>query len=298
MRQPTLQAIGSAVLNALATLVQTQQPATTKLAVLIFLATTAAVAQECPEGTVRVATGYGSYCQGSPVMSAKAITNQDIMGLIKAGLSVEIITAKIKSSTCDFDTSPVALAELRKANVPEALILAMVQAPPKKNVISSPPTGTPTDPTPAVVSTRPAVSVPPNMVRAIAYRVVPQSQTSYYQTGNYSSSSSCYGQGEWSSFGSFGNISTSTNCNTTYTSPSQIPITWRFADVYNAVESDDRVYLIGCRAAWRWSNCVPLIPGDLFSAEMSGSSMIVYGEKDGKKHVKVKYGILQVAPKQ
>ncbi len=59
----------------------------------------------------------------------KILTNQDVIDLLKAGLTSEIVIAKIKSSVCSFDTSPVALKDLKNANVPDSVILAIVQAP-------------------------------------------------------------------------------------------------------------------------------------------------------------------------
>jgi hypothetical protein len=48
--------------------------------------------------------------------------------MTKAGLSAEIVAAKVKTSTCRCDTSPAGLAELKKSGVPDAVILTMVQA--------------------------------------------------------------------------------------------------------------------------------------------------------------------------
>ena len=59
----------------------------------------------------------------------QALTNKDILDMMKAGLATEIIIAKIKSSATNFDTSPGALAELKAANVPDNVILAMVKGP-------------------------------------------------------------------------------------------------------------------------------------------------------------------------
>ncbi len=61
--------------------------------------------------------------------SVASLTNQDVLAMLKSGLTNEIIVAKIKSSACKFQTSPAALQELKSANVPEQVILAMVQAP-------------------------------------------------------------------------------------------------------------------------------------------------------------------------
>jgi hypothetical protein len=60
--------------------------------------------------------------------TAKALVDADIIDMISAGLSPEIVIAKIASSTCEFDTSPADLKKLKASNVPEAVILAMIQA--------------------------------------------------------------------------------------------------------------------------------------------------------------------------
>jgi hypothetical protein len=49
--------------------------------------------------------------------------------MLGAGLTAEIVIAKIKSSKCDFDTSPDALKGLKAASVPDGVILAMVEVP-------------------------------------------------------------------------------------------------------------------------------------------------------------------------
>lgn len=61
--------------------------------------------------------------------SQATLANQDVLAMQNSGLSSEIIVAKIKSSPCEFDTSPAALEQLRDAKVPNDVILAMVQAP-------------------------------------------------------------------------------------------------------------------------------------------------------------------------
>jgi hypothetical protein len=58
-----------------------------------------------------------------------SLTNKDILEMVKAGLTAEVIVAKIKSSATSFDTSPAALTELKTATVPDAVILAMVDRP-------------------------------------------------------------------------------------------------------------------------------------------------------------------------
>ena len=59
--------------------------------------------------------------------------------MLRAGLSPEIIIAKIKASTSNaFDTSPAALQELKAAGLPDSVILAMVESPAGGATASSP----------------------------------------------------------------------------------------------------------------------------------------------------------------
>lgn len=60
---------------------------------------------------------------------SRELTNEDVLSMVRAGLSSEVIVAKISSSPCKFDTSPGALGDLKKAGTPDAVILAMVKAP-------------------------------------------------------------------------------------------------------------------------------------------------------------------------
>ena len=91
--------------------------------------------------------------QDPPATAAKSestappLTNKDVLDMMRAGLAADIIVAKIKSSQTNFDTSPGALAELKAANVPDSVILAMVkgpstaassEAPPADGVVSVP----------------------------------------------------------------------------------------------------------------------------------------------------------------
>lgn len=57
------------------------------------------------------------------------LTNQEVVELVKIGLSPEIVVAKASKSGCNFDTSPKALLELKTAGVPDTVTLAMIQAP-------------------------------------------------------------------------------------------------------------------------------------------------------------------------
>ncbi|HEV2880222.1 MAG TPA: hypothetical protein VGX24_02850 [Pyrinomonadaceae bacterium] len=55
--------------------------------------------------------------------------NADVLALVKAALAPDVIITKIKSSACNFETTPAALEQLKAGGVPEAVIAAMLAAP-------------------------------------------------------------------------------------------------------------------------------------------------------------------------
>jgi hypothetical protein len=59
---------------------------------------------------------------------SSTLTNKDVLELHAAGLSAEIITAKIKASSTKFDISVSALQSLKTQGLPDPVILAMVEA--------------------------------------------------------------------------------------------------------------------------------------------------------------------------
>ncbi len=65
----------------------------------------------------------------TPLSQQPTLTDDDILVLVKAGLSADVVVAKIKASTCHFDTSPSKLKDLKEAGVPDSVILAIVEAP-------------------------------------------------------------------------------------------------------------------------------------------------------------------------
>ena len=60
--------------------------------------------------------------------SAKPLTNEDIVKMIKAGLSTQIILATIKNQGGAFDVSPDALVALKNAAVTDEIIASLIQA--------------------------------------------------------------------------------------------------------------------------------------------------------------------------
>jgi hypothetical protein len=63
----------------------------------------------------------------APHAAPAKLENSDVLDMVKAGLPEEVILAKIQGSPCNFDTSPAALTTLKSAQVPNAVILAVVK---------------------------------------------------------------------------------------------------------------------------------------------------------------------------
>ena len=63
---------------------------------------------------------------GTSAAHAESFGNADIVALHRAGLSGDAIIAKVRSQPCGYDTSTNALIALRKADVPQAVIVAMI----------------------------------------------------------------------------------------------------------------------------------------------------------------------------
>lgn len=72
---------------------------------------------------------FAQIASGQRKTSTPPLTNSEVVSMVKAGLSADVIIAKVETSECAFDTSPGALEKLKAAGVPETVILAMVKAP-------------------------------------------------------------------------------------------------------------------------------------------------------------------------
>jgi hypothetical protein len=66
----------------------------------------------------------------------KPLTNQDIVSMVKGGLDDSVILLAIETSPTSFETSPEALIALKKQNVSEAIIRAMLAAAKSSNPAS------------------------------------------------------------------------------------------------------------------------------------------------------------------
>src|SRR5438105_3302901 len=63
------------------------------------------------------------------VTPTTALVNEDVIRMVKADFTPDTIIAQIKSSPCNFVTTPAALQQLKEEGVPDAVILAMIMAP-------------------------------------------------------------------------------------------------------------------------------------------------------------------------
>ena len=67
-------------------------------------------------------------CAQQAAARSETLDNEAIVTMVKAGLSDEIVLAKISSSPASFDTSAQALADLKKEGVSDRVIMAIFEA--------------------------------------------------------------------------------------------------------------------------------------------------------------------------
>jgi hypothetical protein len=104
----------------------TQQPATESRA--LPPQSDLVVPEKAPDSTASSKQPSTAEPAGPTGWQPTVLTNSDILYLVKAHISTEVITDLIQSSRPNFETTPAALAALKAANVPEAVILAMSEA--------------------------------------------------------------------------------------------------------------------------------------------------------------------------
>ena len=64
----------------------------------------------------------------APGQSEKILTNEDVLELIGAGLSSDLVVTIIETSRSEFDTDLTTILELKKREVPDTVLQAMVKA--------------------------------------------------------------------------------------------------------------------------------------------------------------------------
>lgn len=105
-----------------------------------LLLTTSPVAYAQTPAQDQQQTQAQTQTEAQPQQAEAKLTNKDVLEMLRAYLAPAVVIAKIKSSQTAFDTSATALQELKTLNVPDDVILAMVQASATPAALS--PTGT------------------------------------------------------------------------------------------------------------------------------------------------------------
>lgn len=98
------------------------------LPLLLIQSTPALTAAQGPQAAKTIQQSQES---GAP------LSNQDVLRMVEAGFAPETILATIKTSPCDFVTTPAALQHLKEQGVPDAVILAMVMSPRSSATVNS-----------------------------------------------------------------------------------------------------------------------------------------------------------------
>jgi hypothetical protein len=133
----------------------------------------------------------------------------------------------------------------------------------------------------------------PLSVRAVSNQSQTYQRTSTYTTPG-TSNTNCSGSAT-----TVGDTTTGTaNCQTQSTPSQTHQITATIWEVTNVVQADGMRYVITCRGNWRGSNCAPMIDGDVFPAELEGTSMWVEARRGGNqgKKIRIKYKVLDIRP--
>lgn len=97
-------------------------------------------------------------------LQPRPVVNSDIVEMSRAGLAPAVLIAKIKSSQCKFDTSPLALVVLKEAGVADDVLMEMVRNPsggsqPKAEPVVAP-SSVVASPTQPEVKERPSDNLP------------------------------------------------------------------------------------------------------------------------------------------
>jgi len=109
------------------------RPISILLLTLAPLSPTAALAQGAAK-IIQPSSASATATTGAPAAPGAAasttrLANEDVLKMLAARLSPEVVASRIKTSPADFDTSPEALKALRDAGAPDSVILAVVEAP-------------------------------------------------------------------------------------------------------------------------------------------------------------------------
>ena len=134
----------------------------------------AAQTQDAARDAVKIVQPSNAPARQSQQQS-RPLTNDDVLKFVEAKIAPEVVVEKMKTSACDFDTSPEALRALKDAGVPDTLLLVMVMSPkcapqpqPARRVAVAVPVGT-------IVELETAYTINSQLVRtgdSVSFRVV------------------------------------------------------------------------------------------------------------------------------
>jgi hypothetical protein len=235
--------------------------------------------------------------QQTATRSSPPLNNRDVLDMQSAGLGMDIVIAKIKSSSCNFDTSPSELKALRAANVPTEVILAMVQAPTTTG--STPTTGENNQQT---TPTRSEAEKESESTAGLVTVQVVGTQTSEKEFTHTTrgtapiSTTNCNSNGTGSVNGNtngnttYGTVDTNstTNC-TTETQPGTPPrthVNYVTQEHVRAIMPDGTHVTLWCQVGFR--KCAPLQAGS-YSAEVKGNTVWMYVHDLSGKESRMKY---------
>ncbi len=79
------------------------------------------------QGTTTTATAQNDPSPGQTAGENAALSNTDVVEMVKAGLSEDVVLAKIRACGCQFDTSIAALSRLKASGVPDSIVVEMIE---------------------------------------------------------------------------------------------------------------------------------------------------------------------------
>ncbi|MCA1629484.1 MAG: hypothetical protein LC785_04925 [Acidobacteria bacterium] len=93
-----------------------------------------------PEATPSAATAAAATTNAAAAaVSARAMSNDDVLALVDADLPAAVVVAKIRGARTAFDTRPETLAQLKSLGVPDEVLKAMIGEPLGAAVEQTPP---------------------------------------------------------------------------------------------------------------------------------------------------------------
>ena len=84
-----------------------------------------AIAADAGKAAAANAQATAAFVQAA---DASLLSNRDVIDMVQAKLSDQIIVSKVRTTKCKFDTSPSALIQLKKSGASDAVVLAVTEA--------------------------------------------------------------------------------------------------------------------------------------------------------------------------